>query len=343
MIAPLYGRSVDGPYAIGARVAPPRRLRRPVRGLGQDEFGMESFDYSSPDFEFKADESGGGGGGGDSFGVFDDGFGGFMDSQGNPVSSDGSQIDYAMPQDSWTPDIHAGDAQPASGDWIPYTDEFGNPAWYSSSEVAPAGIDTGVDISALPFGGSAIQDTTQLQATLPYQGYVDAGYLTPEDQLGILNGDITLEQALGLAPGGVIPPDIQAAANAAAAKKTASGGGGAAPSGGGSSGGGGGAKPAAGLTEQQLAAALAQLKQQLAQAQTAGNTAAAKQIQAQIDALGGGASWFTQKSVIAGVPNWAILAGGGALAFVLFGSGTQYEARSPLRRRNPHRAYRRRR
>lgn len=92
----------------------------------------------------------------------------------------------------------------------------------------------------------------------------------------------------------------------------------------------------------QTAATIAALQQQLAQAKAAGNTTAAAQLQAQIAALGGGTSWFTQQSIISGVPNWAILAGGGVVAFLLMGTGARYTTQSPVvRRRNPHRRHRR--
>lgn len=88
----------------------------------------------------------------------------------------------------------------------------------------------------------------------------------------------------------------------------------------------------------QLASSLAAAA---AQATAAGNPALAAQYQAQLAALTGSSgaalapSWFTQSTIISGVPNWILLAGGGALALVLFGTGTRYTAQAPLRRKNP--------
>lgn len=228
--------------------------------------------------------------------------------------SDFTIPDFTVPDTSF--DIHANDAPPPSPD---------------DSGLIPLPMD-------LPLGPAP---EFQLQETLPYQEYVDAGLITPDEQIAIANGDITLEQLLGTSEdSGMVMLPTDTPAQAAAKKAT---GGNAAPSGGGSGGGSsGGGKPST-QQDQQLAAALAALQKQLAQAQAAGNTAQAAQLKAQIAAPGGGTSWFSQQGIIAGVPNWAILTGGGVLAFALFSGGTGYSYQAPLRRRNSHHAYRRHR
>ena len=221
----------------------------------------------------------GGGGGGDGFDIA-------------PV--DFSIPDFTVPDTSFI-DIHAGDATPAAPE--------------DTGGLIPLPMD-------LPLGPAP---DFQLQETLPYQGYVDAGLITPDEQIAIANGDITIDQLLGLsADQGMVILPTDTPAQAAAKKAAASGGG--APSGGGSSGGGGG-KPSA-QQDPQTAAAIAALQKQLAQMQAAGrgSTAQAAQLKAQIAALGGGTSWLTQKTIFSSLPNWGVLAIAGAAVFVLPGA-----------------------